>query len=87
MVTLLQVRQSVLHILMAMYNKLGESLLIMLPETIPFLAELLEGLQWSCSGLSWVIVVLDEDEQVEQLCQKFIKIIEELLGESIQQYF
>ena len=72
---------------MAMYNKLGESLLIMLPETIPFLAELLEGMQWGCSGLSWVIVVLDEDEQVEQLCQKFIKIIEELLGESIQQYF
>ena len=32
-------------------------------------------------------VVLDDDEQVEQLCQKFIKIIEELLGESIQQYF
>ena len=44
MVTLLQVRQSVLHILMAMYHKLGESLLIMLPETIPFLAELLEGM-------------------------------------------
>ena len=87
MVTLLQVRQSVLHILMAMYNKLGESLLIMLPETIPFLAELLEGMLWSCSGLSWVFVVLDEDEQVEQLCQKLIKIIEELLGESIQQYF
>ena len=42
---LLQVRQSVLHILMAIYSKLGESLLIMLPETIPFLAELLEGTQ------------------------------------------
>lgn len=35
----------------------------------------------------WLIIVLDEDEQVEHLCQKFIKIIEELLGESIQQYF
>lgn len=40
----LQVRKSVLHILMAMYSKLGESLLILLPETIPFLAELLEGI-------------------------------------------
>lgn len=42
--TILQVRQSVIHILMAIYNKLGESLLILLPETIPFLAELLEGI-------------------------------------------
>jgi len=84
----LQVRLAVLHILNGMYTKLGESLLVLLPETIPFLAELLEGTLPNMVMTTCCYYFLSDDEpQVEQLCQQFIKTIEQLLGESIQQYF
>lgn len=54
-----------------LYVRLGEELLVLLPETIPFLAELME----------------DSDEDVEMLCEKVCNQIEQFLGESIQQYF
>ena len=53
------------------YSKLGEELLVLLPETIPFLAELLE----------------DSDSKVEKLCQDLIKSIETYLGtDSLSNY-
>lgn len=52
-------------------KKLGEDFLPLLPETIPFLAELLE----------------DEDENVEKSCQKVVQELEKVLGEPLQKYF
>uniref|UniRef100_A0A1Y1MKS6 HEAT repeat-containing protein 1 n=1 Tax=Photinus pyralis TaxID=7054 RepID=A0A1Y1MKS6_PHOPY len=52
-------------------KKLGEDFLPLLPETIPFLAELLE----------------DEDEVVEKSCQKMLQELEKVLGEPLQKYF
>lgn len=51
--------------------KLGTDFLPLLPETIPFLAELLE----------------DESEEVERACQKTVQELEKILGEPLQKYF
>lgn len=60
-----------LETLCDMAKKLGEDFLPLLPETIPFLAELLE----------------DEDESVEKASQKAVQGLEEVLGEPLQKYF
>ena len=39
----MQVRYALLKVLQEIYTKLGEEFMVLLPETIPFLAELLEG--------------------------------------------
>ena len=39
----LQVRFAVLKVLQELYTRLGEEFMVLLPETIPFLAELMEG--------------------------------------------
>ncbi|CAK4074549.1 unnamed protein product [Aphanomyces euteiches] len=64
------VRLAALQAIEACYSVVGEEFLAMLPESIPFLAELLE----------------DSDSQVETLCHKVIKQIEEISGESLDQY-
>lgn len=43
----------------------------LLPETIPFLAEMLE----------------DEDETTEKYAQNAVRTLEEILGEPLQKYF
>jgi len=57
----------------ALYRKLRDELLILLPETVPFLAELME----------------DSAPQVEKQCQDLIAFIDTFLGgeESIASYF
>ena len=52
---LYQVRLYTLKIAEAMYSKLGEEFTVLLPETIPFLAELMEGND-RCGLLSYFIV-------------------------------
>ncbi|KAJ2737175.1 snoRNA-binding rRNA-processing protein utp10 [Coemansia sp. BCRC 34962] len=64
------VRVASLIVLQALYAKLGEEFLILLPETIPFLAELLE----------------DDNGLVERATQETVKVIESHLGESLQSY-
>ncbi|ORX73887.1 BP28CT-domain-containing protein [Linderina pennispora] len=64
------VRVGALIVQQAFYDKLGEEFLILLPETIPYLAELLE----------------DDDHRVERATQETIKTIESYLGESLQSY-
>ena len=49
-----QVRLYTLKIAEAMYSKLGEEFTVLLPETIPFLAELVEGND-RCGLLSYTI--------------------------------
>ena len=39
----LQVRFAVLKVLQELYTRYGEEFMVLLPETIPFLAELMEG--------------------------------------------
>ncbi|KAJ2355584.1 snoRNA-binding rRNA-processing protein utp10 [Coemansia sp. RSA 2618] len=64
------VRHGALLVLQACYEKLGEEFLILLPETIPYLAELLE----------------DDDPRVERATHETIRVIESYLGESLQSY-
>ena len=52
-------------------KKLGDNFLPLLPETIPFFAEMLE----------------DENPQVEKECQKSVQELERVLGEPLQKYF
>ncbi|RKP05884.1 hypothetical protein THASP1DRAFT_19205 [Thamnocephalis sphaerospora] len=65
------VRIAALQVVQEFYTRLGEEFLILLPETIPFLAELME----------------DDDVAVERLTQEVIAVIERYLGESLQKYF
>ncbi|XP_030304092.1 HEAT repeat-containing protein 1 [Calypte anna] len=66
-----KVRFAALLALVEVAQKLKENYLILLPESIPFLAELME----------------DECEEVEQQCQKTIQQLEVILGEPLQSYF
>ncbi|XP_015227293.1 PREDICTED: HEAT repeat-containing protein 1 [Cyprinodon variegatus] len=66
-----KVRFSSLLLLMELASKLKENYVVLLPETIPFLAELME----------------DECEEVEQQVQKVIQEMENILGEPLQSYF
>ncbi|CAD1476631.1 unnamed protein product, partial [Heterotrigona itama] len=65
------VRSAALNALVEVVRKLGEDFMPLLPETIPFLAELLE----------------DEDEATEKNAQNAVRILEEILGEPLQKYF
>uniref|UniRef100_K1R8X6 HEAT repeat-containing protein 1 n=1 Tax=Magallana gigas TaxID=29159 RepID=K1R8X6_MAGGI len=53
------------------HKRLSEDYMPLLPETIPFLAELME----------------DEEEEVEKMCQSVISQMERTLGEPLQKYF
>jgi hypothetical protein len=64
------VRLAALKTMKEFYERMGEEFLVHLPETVPFLAELLE----------------DDDEHVETLCREVIKVVEEHLGESLQEH-
>ncbi|KAM3860028.1 HEAT repeat-containing protein 1 [Diretmus argenteus] len=66
-----KVRFSSLLMLMELAGKLRENYMVLLPETIPFLAELME----------------DESEEVEHQVQKVIQEMENILGEPLQSYF
>jgi U3 small nucleolar RNA-associated protein 10 len=67
------IRFAGLKVVEAFYQRLGEEFLPLLPETVPFLAELME----------------DSAMEVEQLCQEVIALINKYLpeGESIASYF
>uniref|UniRef100_A0A8C5CL96 HEAT repeat-containing protein 1 n=1 Tax=Gadus morhua TaxID=8049 RepID=A0A8C5CL96_GADMO len=66
-----KVRFSALLMVMELARKLRENYMVLLPETIPFLAELME----------------DESEEVEHQVQKVIQEMENILGEPLQSYF
>ena len=76
-----------LKIAEAIYSKLGEEFTVLLPETIPFLSELMEGND-GCGLLSCVLyLIVDESVEVEQQTQVTIATIEGIMGESIQHHF
>ncbi|XP_034049132.1 HEAT repeat-containing protein 1 isoform X2 [Thalassophryne amazonica] len=66
-----KVRFSSLLVLKELAAKLKENYMVLLPETIPFLAELME----------------DECEEVEQQVQTVLREMENILGEPLQSYF
>uniref|UniRef100_A0A8C7EQE9 HEAT repeat-containing protein 1 n=3 Tax=Neovison vison TaxID=452646 RepID=A0A8C7EQE9_NEOVI len=66
-----KVRFAALITVLALAEKLKENYIVLLPESIPFLAELME----------------DECEEVEHQCQKTIQQLETILGEPLQSYF
>ena len=64
------VRTAALMCVEALFSKLAEEYLVLLPETIPFLAELME----------------DDDIEVEALVKKLVNRIEDLSGEKLTNY-
>lgn len=60
-----------LKICVELASKLGEDYLSLLPETVPFLSELLE----------------DEDSVVEDHCRKSVQELERIVDEPLQKYF
>ena len=60
-----EVRMAAVKTEMEFYRRLGEEWLGMLPETVPYIAELLE----------------DDEEDIERETQRLIKLVEEYLGE------
>ncbi|XP_019382662.1 PREDICTED: HEAT repeat-containing protein 1 isoform X1 [Gavialis gangeticus] len=66
-----KVRFAALLALLELAGKLKENFMVLLPESIPFLAELME----------------DECEEVEHQCQKTVHQLEAILGEPLQSYF
>lgn len=66
-----KVRFSSLLMLTELASRLKENYVVLLPETIPFLAELME----------------DECEEVEHQVQKVVQEMENILGEPLQSYF
>ncbi|KAM5301721.1 HEAT repeat-containing protein 1 isoform 1-T2 [Glossophaga mutica] len=66
-----KVRFAALITVLALAETLKENYIVLLPESIPFLAELME----------------DECEEVERQCQKTVQRLEAVLGEPLQSYF
>ncbi|KAG7470408.1 HEAT repeat-containing 1 [Solea senegalensis] len=66
-----KVRFAALLMLKELASKLKENYVILLPESVPFMAELME----------------DECEEVEQQVHKVIQEMENILGEPLQSYF
>ncbi|XP_024117299.1 HEAT repeat-containing protein 1 isoform X1 [Oryzias melastigma] len=66
-----KVRFSSLLMLMELAFRLKENYVVLLPETIPFLAELME----------------DECEEVQQQVQRVVQEMEKILGQPLQSYF
>ena len=64
------VRFAALRVTQELFKTLGEDFMMMLPESIPFLSELME----------------DESEEVEALCQRLMKQLEEMSGEKLDEY-
>ncbi|XP_014661393.1 PREDICTED: HEAT repeat-containing protein 1-like [Priapulus caudatus] len=65
------VRLGALKVVEQFTHKLGEEYMNLLPETLPFLAELME----------------DESLEVERYCQDVVQLMEKVLGEPLQKYF
>ena len=63
---LLQVRFGTLKVLQELYTKLGEEMVVLLPETTPYLYELMEG--ESCSEPMCPGLVSMQDSLVGQNC-------------------
>lgn len=59
-----------LSVIENLFDKMRERYLVILNDTIPFISELLE----------------DEDERVEQAAKRIVLRIEQLTGESINEY-
>ncbi|CAK6442246.1 unnamed protein product [Pipistrellus nathusii] len=66
-----KVRFAALITVLALAETLKENYIVLLPESIPFLAELME----------------DECEEVEHQCQRTVQRLEAVLGEPLQSYF
>lgn len=65
-----QVRILALQTLHALFARLSEDYVPLLPETLPVLAELME----------------DENENVERECKNIIRSLEEITGEDIEKH-
>jgi len=65
-----QVRRSALSCVKTLFERVGNDYLVLLPDTLPFLAELLE----------------DEDETVRIMAQKVALVLRDLSGEDISEF-
>jgi len=65
-----EIRWASLEVTLHLFNKLGERYLVVLNDTIPYLSESLE----------------DDAQDVEMLAKDIIKRVENLTGETLEQY-
>jgi U3 small nucleolar RNA-associated protein 10 len=64
------VRLSCMKVLSELFTRLQQQYLVLLPETLPYISELME----------------DQDNAVEDITQRVIKQIEDLSGESLENH-
>lgn len=89
-----KVRLATLDVLSMFSKKIGDVYNSYLSETVPFLAELMEGnIQiLPITKINWLSLIfifhkLDPAEEVEDKVQDLIKELEDILGESLQSHF
>jgi hypothetical protein len=82
-----QVRVNALAAVREMYTRLGEELLVLLPETVRVMLTVGRKPVSDGGQVPFLAELLeDADERVEHACRDTIKTIETFLGESLQQY-
>jgi hypothetical protein len=83
----LQVRCGALEVMHELYLKLGEEMVVLLPETTPYLYELMEGERVATAIMvccDSCLDAIDDYEEVEQLTKRVIKTVEKICGETLQ---
>ena len=80
------VRSASLRIVQKLYSTLGEAFLVLLPETVTSKSE--KYVLSVVVQISYLAELLEDDEaDIERDCREFIKELEELSGESLQEQF
>jgi U3 small nucleolar RNA-associated protein 10 len=82
-----KVRLASLNVIQELSRKLGMNYQSLLPEAIPFMAELMEGTQMKFTLFLFHFVFEDPNDEVEKTCHRIIVDMESTLGESLQDYF
>jgi hypothetical protein len=65
-----RVRRAAVAVILALFERVGQDYLALMPDTLPFLSELLE----------------DTDEQVRESSQALVKVLRELSGEDVTKF-
>ncbi|GAB5360736.1 hypothetical protein AAMO2058_000653000 [Amorphochlora amoebiformis] len=65
-----KVRRAAVRVVSVLYEEMGEQYLVLLPETVPFIAERME----------------DTDDKVEKEVERLISVVEKLSGEDLDSY-
>lgn len=84
-----QIRYRALLVVEAIFDKAGDGIAPHLPMVMPFLSELLEGkpLQYSDQFCHLTVRVSDENRNVEEQCDRVVRLLQSKFGENICEGF